>query len=316
MTADTPFPVRATRRQVLRWGLVGGIAVVLPGFAGCGDDDSFPPGSPTPTSSPPTATPTPLPSFLTDEEREVLRAVVGRVVPTDDTPGAIEAGADTYIDRLLSIVPDEHSPAYVFAGGPFSGRNPFPDPATGTPSTQFPANNFTQFIPLTRLQLLSWRVQVLGSAAVAGSVFNAGVLQPVIGWRERYRSGLAAVQSKSRDMFGAEFSALPPDQQDKVLNAGDQKFVDLITGHTLEGMFCAPEYGGNTNRVGWDLIGYDGDSQPLGYSIFDETTMGYKERPDKPNSTADAGEDFAGVDAATEQFLRILVRVVGGPHFP
>jgi hypothetical protein len=159
-------------------------------------------------------------------------------------------------------------------------------------------------------------VQVLGSAAVAGSDFNAGVLQPVIAWRERYRSGLAAIQSQGQEMFGADFPALTAEQQDRTLKASDQKFISLITDHTLEGMFCAPEYGGNKDRVGWTLLGYDGDSQPLGYSIFDETTMSYKERPDKPNSTADPDEEFAGVDAVTEQFLRGVVRVVGGPHFP
>lgn len=306
-----------TRRQVLRWGLVGGTLVALPAsLLGCGGDDNFPPVVPTPTTVPPTATPTPVPSFLTSAELQVVRAMAARIVPTDSLPGAVEAGAPEYIDRLLTFVPDEGDPAYVFAGGPFSDRNPFPDSATGTPSTHFPSNSFTQFIPLTRLQLMSWRVQVLGSAAVPGADFNAGLLQPVIGWRSQYRTGIAGVDAKSMQMFSADFTALTPSQQDTVINGADAAFVDLITGHVLEGMFCAPEYGGNTNRVGWQLIGYDGDSQPLGYSIFDESTMTYKERPDKPNSTANPDEDFSGVDAITQQFLKVLVRVVGGPHFP
>ncbi len=298
-----------TRRQVLRWGLVGGAAVALPATSllGCGDDDAFPP-----------VTPTPIPSFLTTAEQRVVRAIAGRVVPTDNLPGAIEAGAPEYIDRLLSAVPDENEPAYVFAGGPFSDRNPFPDPASGTPSTHFPTNHFAQFIPLTRLQLMSWRVQVLGSAAVPGSDFNPGLVAPVIGWRAQYRSGISGVQAKSMQMFSADFVALTSTQQDAVLKAADQIFVGVITGHVLEGMFCAPEYGGNINRVGWTLIGYDGDSQPLGYSIFDATTMTYKERPDKPNSTANPDEDFSGVDAITTQFLTLLVKVAspGTPYFP
>ena len=309
-----------TRRQVLRWGLVGGAVVALPATSllGCGDDDAFPPLAPTPTTVPPTATPTPVPSFLTAEEQQVLHAIAARVVPTDDLPGAVEAGAPAYIDRLLSAVPDENEPAYVFAGGPFSDRNPFPDATTGTPSTRFPTNHFAQFIPLTRLQLMSWRVQVLGSAAVPGADFNAGQVAPVIGWRDQYRSGLANVQAKSTQMFSADFAALTSSQQDAVLKAADQRFVGLITGHILEGMFCAPEYGGNINRVGWQLIGYDGDSQPLGYSIFDETTMTYNERHDKPNSTANPDEDFSGVDTVTQQFLTLLVKLAspGLPYFP
>lgn len=253
----------------------------------------------------------------------MVRAIAARIVPADvlpngtPRPGAVEAGAPAYIDRLLSIVPDENEPAYVFAGGPFSDRNAFPDSATGTPSTRFPTNNFAQFIPLTRLQLLSWRVQLLGSAAVPGADFNAG-LPPVIGWRDQYRSGVADVEAKSMQMFSADFAALTSSQQDAVLTAADQGFIGLITGHILEGMFCAPEYGGNVDRIGWKLIGYDGDSQPLGYSIFDETTMQYKEREDKPNSTANPDEDFSGVDAITHQFLTLLVKVAspGTPYFP
>jgi len=302
--------IRLTRRQALKWGLVGGAVVVVPSsLLGCGES--------TQTGAAPAVTPTPVPSFLTDAEHDILAAVTGRIIPTDETPGALEAGAADYINRLLSIVPSDSDPVgHVFAGGPFSNRNPYPDPKTGTPSSQFPPDQFEQFIPLTRLQLLSWRVQLLGSAAVPGSDFNAAVLPPVVGLRDQYRSGLASVATTSQHMFGAAFPALTATQQDTVLKAVSADFIDLVTGHTIEGMFCAPEYGGNKDRVGWQLIGYDGDSQPLGYSIFDETTQTYNERPDKPNSTANPDEDFSGVDAETDAFLKILVKVGGGPHFP
>ena len=299
-----------TRRQLLRLGLVGGVVVVLPGtgLLGCGEDEgSF--------GSPPT--PTPVPSFLTDAEQQVVQAVTARIVPTDDLPGAVETGAAQYINRMLSLVPDEHDPGNVFAGGPFSGRTPFPDPTTGTPANRFPADNFQHFIPLTRLQLLSWRVRLLGTAAVPGSDFNVGVLGPVIGLRDQYRAGIAGIESKSQQMFQAGFVGLTPQQQDMVLAKIDQTFLDLITGHTLEGMFCAPEYGGNNNLVGWQLIRYDGDSQPLGYSIFDTTTNTYNERADKPSSTANPDEDFSGVDANTANFMRVIVALGSdGPHFP
>jgi gluconate 2-dehydrogenase subunit 3-like protein len=35
-------------------------------------------------------------------------------------------------------------------------------------------------------------------------------------------------------------------------------FFTLVRGHTLQGTFCDPIYGGNANFVGWDLIGYPG----------------------------------------------------------
>ena len=302
-----PWPRLLTRRQVLRWGLAGGALALLPGrvLLGCGGTVKV--SSPSATAS-----------FLSDAERQILRAVTARIIPTDvDAPGAADADAAEYINRLLTFVPSDTDPVgEVFAGGPFSGRNPFPDPTTGTPSNVAPADDFVHFIPLTQRQILSWRVQVLGSAAVSGADFNAAVLGPTVGLRDRYRDGLASIQSTSRQMFSADFVALTAEQQDAVLAAIDADFFTLLTEHTIEGTLCDPVYGGNKDRVGWTMIGYDGDSQPLGYSIFDATTMAYNERPDKPTSTANPDEDFSGVDAITDQFLRGLVRAVGGPHFP
>ena len=160
---------------------------------------------------------------------------------------------------------------------------------------------------------------IAGAAAASARTTGAdGKLAglSLAGLRDQYRTGLQSVAAASQRLFAADFTALTAAQQDAVLAAVKKSFVDLVTGHTIEGMFCAPEYGGNKDRIGWELIGYDGDSQPLGYSIFDETTQSYNERPDKPTSTANPDEDFSGVDAVTDQFLKNLVRVGGGPHFP
>ncbi len=299
--------MHVTRRQVLRWGVAGSTLALLPGrgLFGCGGTVKLA-----------------QPDFLSAEEKQTLTAITARIIPTDALPGAVEAGAAEYINRLLTLVPTEDAPTgNVFAGGPFSNRNPFPDQKTGAPSATFPPDDFLNFIPLTRLQLMSWRVQLLGTAAVPGSDFNAAELGPVIGWRDQYRSGLAQIETLSQQSYGTSFADLTPDQQDTVLgdlNKQNSDFIDLITGHTLEGMFCAPEYGGNTNRVGWKLIQYDGDSMPLGYSIYDATTMSYNERTDKPSSTANPDEDFTGMDATTVQFLTLLVKAAspGQPHFP
>ena len=35
-------------------------------------------------------------------------------------------------------------------------------------------------------------------------------------------------------------------------------FFELVLGHTIEGTFCDPHYGGNRDFIGWDLIGYPG----------------------------------------------------------
>jgi hypothetical protein len=71
--------------------------------------------------------------------------------------------------------------------------------------------------------------------------------------------------------------------------------MDILIRHTIEGCFSVPEYGGNAKGRGWALIGLEGDSQPLGYSIFSEATGGYVERADHPMSTANPDELSGGV---------------------
>ena len=43
-------------------------------------------------------------------------------------------------------------------------------------------------------------------------------------------------------------------------------FTQLLFGHTIEGMYSVPEYGGNANLVGWQDIQWPGDIQPRGYT--------------------------------------------------
>lgn len=77
-----------------------------------------------------------------------------------------------------------------------------------------------------------------------------------------YRTGLAAIETS----VDGGFSAAGPDTQDATLSdieAGKGKdvpngFFDTLLGHTRQGMFCDPVYGGNREFMGWDMIGYPG----------------------------------------------------------
>lgn len=51
-------------------------------------------------------------AVLTPAEFALLEAIAGRIVPTTDTPGAIEAGAAHYIDRALADAYREHLALY------------------------------------------------------------------------------------------------------------------------------------------------------------------------------------------------------------
>ena len=123
---------------------------------------------------------------LSASELATLTAICARLIPTDENgPGALEAGAATYIDRALS----------------------------GALATSRPA----------------------------------------------YADGLAAIDAKAQQKFAAAFTKLSASQQDAVLtDLEETPFFALVRGHTLQGTFCDPIYGGNVNLVGWNLIGYPG----------------------------------------------------------
>jgi len=226
--------------------------------------------------------------FFTAHEFATLEALCDRILPADRDPGARDLGAATYIERLLTAF-DRPVPL-IFAGGPFSNRNPFPDNATGTPSSKRPRDAFRRFIRLTRWQRLRWRAELFGSDHVTGAAFNdaaAGGRLP--GLRQIYREGLRKVDGTARSMAGAPYTELSSDQQDAILATLDRtvfkpdarrgmSFVDVLIQHTLEGCFSLPEYGGNRDALGWTLLGLEGDDQPLGYSIYSAAKDGYNER--------------------------------------
>ncbi|HUE30715.1 MAG TPA: gluconate 2-dehydrogenase subunit 3 family protein [Verrucomicrobiae bacterium] len=241
--------------------------------------------------------------FFTGHEFATLSALCDRVVPPDHDPGARALGAAHYIERMLTAF--DHRVPLVFAGGPFSNRNPFPDNDDGTPSRRRPKDAFRHFIPLTRVQAIRWRAELFGSAEVPGADFNDALLGPLTGLRTIYRQSLRKVDQTARKMHGKAFVQLPPKQQDAVFAqldtgpasvrfAADPRrgvtFIDLLIQHTLEGCFTAPEYGGNHRARGWKMLGIEGDDQPLGYSIFSRAKGDYNERPDHPMSTPNPDE--------------------------
>jgi gluconate 2-dehydrogenase gamma chain len=93
-----------------------------------------------------------------------------------------------------------------------------------------------------------------------------GALAPA---RQTYEAGLAALDRYSRSSKGKPFTELAATDQDAVLRdvetgaaagfAGSSaQFFNLVLGHTRQGTFGDPYYGGNANFVGWDLLGYPG----------------------------------------------------------
>jgi hypothetical protein len=254
-------------------------ASALPGALGCGDADTG--------------------RFLTAGERATLAALVDRVLPPDGDPGASALGAAEFVDRLLAAFDGPATPP-IYAGGPFGGRNPFPDDERGTASSRFPPDRFADFLPLTRLQELRWRAELFGTAAVPGADVNDSVLGPRRGLRDIYREGLARVDEVAVAEAGGRYADLDAAAQDRVFDVLEtaftpeprrgRTFVDIVIEHTLEACFAAAAYGGNRDSRGFALIGLEGDVQPLGFSVFSRAADGYVERPDHPVSTPNPDE--------------------------
>lgn len=87
--------------------------------------------------------------------------------------------------------------------------------------------------------------------------------------RERYRIGLNAINEYARKTRGSTFPELDTAQQATILQAvqddtvtgfeqGASRFFSMVRGHTIDGTFCDPYYGGNRQFVGWDLLRYPG----------------------------------------------------------
>jgi gluconate 2-dehydrogenase gamma chain len=90
---------------------------------------------------------------------------------------------------------------------------------------------------------------------------------------EAYRAGLAALDRYSQYSRGALFVDLSPGDQDSVLidcqiggatgagvgfEGSSAGFFNMVKSHTWQGTFGDPQYGGNVDFIGWDLIRYPG----------------------------------------------------------
>jgi len=144
-------------------------------------------------------------AVLMPGEAEEFAAIAARIIPSDETPGATEAGAIYFIDRVLGSSHAELLPAL--------------------------------------------------------------------------REGLSSLQSTARAAHGnPQFSAMAPAEQDELLRQIESSpFFLLMRFLTICGTFASPEYGGNRDYVGWQLIGFDHRhvwQAPYGYYDADYSQSG------------------------------------------
>jgi gluconate 2-dehydrogenase gamma chain len=199
--------------------------------------------------------------FFDDAQRRTIGAAMARIIPTDHEPGALEAGAIDFLDRYLSGID------YVYAKPDGSG---FASPEG------------------KRAEAWQQRIEIV---------------------RSKYLDGVDELNQRSRAEFGDDFAQLPTDQQDVILTlmegpvldqeqareeaesvagftppepalqqiAGeiDLDFFPLLVLHTRQGFFADPIYGGNRNRVGWDVINFPGPASMAEAHAGRYTTLPY-----------------------------------------
>lgn len=178
------------------------------------------------------------------------------------------------------------------------------------------SNGVAHFLGLTPTQTLSWKYQLYGPSALAtvplaqqpwAKQVIAGTIPsptPAAGLRQAYIDGLAAFDSWSQSMFSTPYSGASTEEQDLMLQLAGNVVLNAVTGnvplpvpsppaappaasalfpiitlHTFQATYGLPEYSWRHDTAEWDALGYDGDTTPLGNSIYD------------PNMTFPAGED-------------------------
>jgi len=91
--------------------------------------------------------------------------------------------------------------------------------------------------------------------------------------KDDFVRGLNALMRRAQGQHTKPFHQLPPEAQDALLTAfknrpqgsGEAHWYELLVVLTMEGAFSDPSYGGNKDRKGWALIGFETSEPPAGY---------------------------------------------------
>jgi len=101
-----------------------------------------------------------------------------------------------------------------------------------------------------------------------------------------FRAQLADFQTacRERNPDAASFAALTTERQIEFLHSVEQtSFFERMRLLTLIGMFSSPDYGGNVDRAGWKLLGFEDRhtfEPPFGW--YDRDYPGFAMEPPEP----------------------------------
>ena len=183
-------------------------------------------------------------AFLDPHQRATIAAAMARMIPTDDTPGAAEAGTIDFLDGYLS------GTGRIYAA---------PDGDGFEVLTGRRLDAWTQRLEVVRARYVAGVLALDAAAERRGGRFvdldddaQDEVLREVE--RPEGREQEADAARAKVALYGAPVEAALQQTSAEV----DLGFVPLLALHTRQGFYADPVYGGNRDHVGWKVIGFPG----------------------------------------------------------
>lgn len=129
------------------------------------------------------------------------------------------------------------------------------------------SGNFAFFSPDQAIEIESVAAQIIPKddtpgAREAGIIYFIDRLLTTFEQDKQavYSRGLKDLRAKTQELFSYidKFSDLNSTQQTQVLTAIEKTpFFLQVRMHTIVGFFANPEYEGNRDKIGWNLIGFE-----------------------------------------------------------
>lgn len=183
--------------------------------------------------------------FFDPHQRATIEAAMARIIPTDDRPGAREAGTIDFVDRYLS------STDCVYAKPDGSGFEKLAGKR---------AEAWQQRLDIVRQKYVEG-IQDLDRRSQAR--FNVRFLDLTEAHQDQILTEIERpAQWTEHNLELAQVTAgygapVEPALQQTSAEI-DVPFFVLLALHTRQGFYSDPIYGGNRNQVGWKLIGFEG----------------------------------------------------------
>lgn len=166
--------------------------------------------------------------YLDPHAWDTLEAAMARIIPTDDVPGAREAGTIVWLDRYLSGI------GYVHALPDGSG-----------------------FVELTAKDAEAWTARIEDLRAR----YRDGVAALDRESEQRFGVPFKDAEDAQQDEVLVELEregTIVRTRTQAAVLEDELPFFAALALHTRQAFYSDPVYGGNRDHVGWKVIGFHG----------------------------------------------------------